>query len=633
MASLQKYGTINKPALLHPPSACGCKNVLLIDSAVKDSQLFASSVNESTFPITYSTRSSKTELLVLLQSNFTSIERIGIVFSSNVFSDNNKNAKLIANMGYESKRFLDGKPFFGKDAANNENVDFLISVIKQFGVKNIDFLGCNTLKFDTWNTYYNNLTKETGVVVGASKDQTGNVQYGGDWVMESTSQDIELIYFTNSIQYYTYLLDDPINFQALKLVWNNDPNIFGILVLDTSITTSFEDELSFPNFVFSLKLSINNVLYNYFFGIGLGDLFGFAFEFEGPLSYSTSNMISQFTNINVFSSDINTGPYGTAPFTFKNNNTGPDYVLTSVNLLNNPPLLRNFRINYTDGVYVLLTIDVNNYYDFFSFDIEPPVQSLPSWLTNFELYYNGSLQYTFGDLLFLAFVSFTNYPFSDPLNTEIYPPGFAFGTSDGNVYAEGFNMMIIDSLGIVAFVTNNQNGNICFPANTPIQTDQGIVAIQKINPNIHTINNKAIVDITKTITPDKYLVCFSKNALGTNYPTKQTIMSKEHKVLYNGQMIEAKKFVGKFSLVFKVEYTGEVLYNVLMEDHYKMRVNNLICETLDPNHYIAKLYTKNCKYTDEQKKILLKMMKEREIVIEKQKKEHESKPLGIKYYK
>lgn len=134
MASLQKYGITNKPAFLYPNSASGCKNVLLIDGAVKDSHLFSSSVNESTFPITYSTRSSKTELLALLQANFTSIERIGIVFSSNVFSDNNKNAKLIANMGRESKRFLDGKPFFGKDAANNENVDFLISVIKQFGV-------------------------------------------------------------------------------------------------------------------------------------------------------------------------------------------------------------------------------------------------------------------------------------------------------------------------------------------------------------------------------------------------------------------------------------------------------------------------------------------------------------------
>jgi len=45
--------------------------------------------------------------------------------------------------------------------------------------------------------------------VGASSDETGNIKYGGDWTMESTGQDIELIYFTQSIEYYTYLLDNP----------------------------------------------------------------------------------------------------------------------------------------------------------------------------------------------------------------------------------------------------------------------------------------------------------------------------------------------------------------------------------------------------------------------------------------
>ncbi|MEI7719540.1 MAG: DUF2240 family protein, partial [archaeon] len=33
-------------------------------------------------------------------------------------------------------------------------------------------------------------------------DETGNVKYGGDWIMESTNTDIELIYFKKSIEYY-----------------------------------------------------------------------------------------------------------------------------------------------------------------------------------------------------------------------------------------------------------------------------------------------------------------------------------------------------------------------------------------------------------------------------------------------
>lgn len=54
-------------------------NVLLIDSSIKNYQTFVDSVNSSTFYIVYSIMSSKTELLTLLQSNFTNISRIGIV--------------------------------------------------------------------------------------------------------------------------------------------------------------------------------------------------------------------------------------------------------------------------------------------------------------------------------------------------------------------------------------------------------------------------------------------------------------------------------------------------------------------------------------------------------------------------
>ena len=152
--------------------------------------------------------------------------------------------------------------------------------------------------------------------------------------------------------------------------------------------------------------------------------------------------------------------------------------------------------------------------------------------------------------------------------------------------------------------------NICFPAGTPIQTDQGIIAIDQLNPDIHTINKKSIVDITKTITYDNFLVCFKKNALGLAYPTSKTLMSKNHKVYYQGKMREAKTFIGHFEKVIKVKYTGEILYNVLMEKHSEMRINNLICETLNPNNIIAKLYTKKCKYTNAVRDNIVVLLKE-----------------------
>jgi hypothetical protein len=48
------------------------------------------------------------------------------------------------------------------------------------------------------------LKLNTTAIVGASSDKTGNIYAGGDWVLENTSEDIEMIYFTSNIQYYQY---------------------------------------------------------------------------------------------------------------------------------------------------------------------------------------------------------------------------------------------------------------------------------------------------------------------------------------------------------------------------------------------------------------------------------------------
>ena len=169
-------------------------NILLIDNQTASYQTFVDSANSSTFPIVYSIQSSKTELLTLLQKMFTSISRIAICFAS--FKEKN----II---------FMDSKPLFlnNEQTPYSENLEFIISIIKEFSVKNIDYLACNTLNYTNWNNYYQKLSENTGVIVGASNDKTGNIKYGGNWIMESTSEDIELVYFTKNIEYYQYLLD------------------------------------------------------------------------------------------------------------------------------------------------------------------------------------------------------------------------------------------------------------------------------------------------------------------------------------------------------------------------------------------------------------------------------------------
>jgi DNA-binding beta-propeller fold protein YncE len=187
--------TISRPLIYPTISGQGTyTNVLLIDNQVTDYQQMVDSVNASTFPIVYSVYSQKTELLELLQTHFTTIERLGLCFTFG-----------------KTKKFFDNQPLFSKNETQpySENVQFILNLITQFQIKNIDYLACNTLTYSNWEAYYAILLQNTNVIIGASNNQTGNIQYGGDWVLESTSQDVELIYFSTTIKYYQYLLDNP----------------------------------------------------------------------------------------------------------------------------------------------------------------------------------------------------------------------------------------------------------------------------------------------------------------------------------------------------------------------------------------------------------------------------------------
>ena len=130
---------------------------------------------------------------------------------------------------------------------------------------------------------------------------------------------------------------------------------------------------------------------------------------------------------------------------------------------------------------------------------------------------------------------------------------------------------------------------ICLPAGTPILTDQGTIAIEKIDTTVHTINHRRIIAVTTTITPEKNLVCFEANSMGINCPTKRTMMTPGHEVLYRGKLVQAKHFVGRVEGVHNVPYNGkDVLYNVLQEKHGLMSVNNMVLETLHPENKVAK---------------------------------------------
>jgi uncharacterized membrane protein len=137
--------------------------------------------------------------------------------------------------------------------------------------------------------------------------------------------------------------------------------------------------------------------------------------------------------------------------------------------------------------------------------------------------------------------------------------------------------------------------NICFPAGTPVQTDQGLIHIDDIDPQKHTINNQTILHITKTTTLDNYLISFDKNSLERNIPSRKTLITKDHKIMFEGNLVPAYRFLDYSDKVKKVKYSGEILYNVLLAEYGTINVNNLMCETLHPDNIIAKLYMRELK--------------------------------------
>lgn len=135
--------------------------------------------------------------------------------------------------------------------------------------------------------------------------------------------------------------------------------------------------------------------------------------------------------------------------------------------------------------------------------------------------------------------------------------------------------------------------DICFVKDTMVQTDQGPVPIQKLIPGKHTIFKQYILAITETIHTDSHLVKVSAYAFGS-YPTKDTYVSKNHKINGSDSFLEAQDYVNGRTVTF-IPYHRDPLYNVLCERPSFMKVNGMMAETLNPQSDIA-LYHKSKRY-------------------------------------
>ena len=557
------------------------QNIMLIDATVSAKQIFVDSANTNTFPIIYSYSSDPNELIELLQSKFTHINRVSFVFHDPIG---------------QTKTFLDSKPFFTDDdlilgqSVFSENVSFLKSLITQFSISNIDFLACNSLLYENWKTYYTLLTRDTNVVVGASDNLSGNIKYGADWVMENTNENIKTIYFNDNIQdfsgYLTTTIIDGIRYELddtnyTAIVVGLAPGVVNLVIpatvgyLDVSYSVTSignnafynsgltavtipDSVISIDNFAFNRCTSLTEVtIPNSVTSIGYEAFFDCTSLITVVVEDVTKIQTvynSSFTNVSTHASSSITfdGIYSSNDFPVE---TQQEWLTISG--------------YYETQIYV------------------PEITSVSQGSTDSSIQIDGS-----GFLNVDKVLINENQYHSFSINSD--------GTSITAILpSDDLVSSVSVSVGFVTsdtFIVNPPIYPTCFPAGTPILTDQGIVPIEKISPKVHTINNKQIVAVTRTITNEHTLVCIEKNALGKNVPSEDTIISRCHSILYNGKMVQARhliKIVNNKKKVYKIKYNGEILYNILMEKHEKMNVNNMIVETLHPENIIAKLYTNN----------------------------------------
>jgi hypothetical protein len=140
----------------------------------------------------------------------------------------------------------------------------------------------------------------------------------------------------------------------------------------------------------------------------------------------------------------------------------------------------------------------------------------------------------------------------------------------------------------IPFYGDEIMSNVCFPAGTPLDTDQGIVNIDQLNIDTHTFRGERIVAVTRTVTEDECLIRFDAGSLSPGMPSVPTEMSCAHSILYKNKMVPAVNMVS-LEGVDKIPYSpGTALFNVLLDIHSKMMVNKITAETLHPDNGVAK---------------------------------------------
>lgn len=189
-------------------------NLLLIDYDIPGLDIFIKSCNSSTKCIVYDSKKVTFPMLdkKIASLNVTRYNNLGFVFI------NNYNVDML---------FIDNKPFINYNETgiiDNTTTSFIKYLVKKYFVKTIDFLACDLLENSIWKLYFDFINRQNNVKVRASNDRTGNLSSGGDWILESTGENVEKLYFNSNIQFWNYLLDTGSMSQSTYIIASDNSN-------------------------------------------------------------------------------------------------------------------------------------------------------------------------------------------------------------------------------------------------------------------------------------------------------------------------------------------------------------------------------------------------------------------------
>lgn len=168
------------------------KNLVFIDSSIIDVEYLFNGFNSNNDIVKYTNSTTYVEIKTALDGfNEASYKYLTFVFSYNTFT-----------------YFVENDLFFDNTENYENNVfNFIKETVDKYSINNVDFLACNLLSDNFWIHYLSYLQNTLNVTIRASENNTGNLKDGGDWVLETTQENVKALYFNENINDWTHLLD------------------------------------------------------------------------------------------------------------------------------------------------------------------------------------------------------------------------------------------------------------------------------------------------------------------------------------------------------------------------------------------------------------------------------------------